>query len=540
MLTRVVLPVIVTTVVAVGTVQMWRALQGYEHEQVERIVTLESWSTRSHLARTTEAMLDALRNNLAFWDAVSNMPRDQWPSGEHLESANYRGIDLILYEAPAKGVRVLHSEQHPGYAYQPTDAEWARYAALAKRLREQDTSTMMGPYAYADGDLYLEVYLVDGQGDDRHGIAAVVDADVAIGHILLDEAPSYAVDVYWGNRALIQGEGAAREIPPGWQQEGQIRNSLGAVWRVVHRPTTETVQAMASTATDAVLLLGLIIAVLMGFLTYESARARRRASKAEAAERQLAALNRDLEAIIARRTRSLEDRTADLQTITDSVAHDLRNPLNAISMSAQLLESRLDREDDEQSLRVVRRIHPCVSQMATIVDRLSGLSVLAHETFERETLDMRDLFEDVFEPLLATDTYGPVAFSIVDDLPDAHADELLVRMLVTNLLSNALKYTRDTENRRIDVLYEEIDGVTVYKVGDNGIGFDNDTADELFAAFQRGSGSEQFDGTGLGLTIVARVVERHGGRVWAEGEPGNGACFQFTLEPGKGPEEPCD
>lgn len=536
MLTRVILPVVVTTAVAVGTVLTWQALQRFEHEQVERIVTLESWSTRSHLARTTEAMLDALRNNLDFWNAVSDLPRDQWPTGDHLDAANFRGIDLILYEAPAKGIRVLHSEQHPGYDYRPTDAEWSRYSALAKRLREQDTSVMMGPYAYSSGDLYLEVYLVEGQGEDRHGLAAVVDADVAIGHILLDEAPSYAVDVFWGDRALVRGEGAAEEIPAGWAQEGEVRNSLGAVWRVVHRPTTETVSAMSSTATDAILLMGLIIAVLMGFLTFESARARRRARKAEIAERDLADLNRDLEVMIAQRTRSLEDRTADLQTITDSVAHDLRNPLNAISMSAQLLETRLEQGGaDEPGLRVVRRIHPCVSQMAAIVDRLSGLSVLAHETFERERLDMADLFRDVFEPLLAADTYGPVTFEVAEDLPSVMADEMLVRMLLTNLLSNALKYTRDGDDRRIEVSFERQDGVTVYQVGDNGIGFKNDQAGQLFAAFQRLSGSEPFEGTGLGLTIVARVVERHGGRVWAEGEPGDGACFRFTLEPDRTP-----
>jgi signal transduction histidine kinase len=288
---------------------------------------------------------------------------------------------------------------------------------------------------------------------------------------------------------------------------------------------------MRSKASDTILVLGLIISILMGFLTFESARARRRASQAVAAEREVLRLNRDLEVIIDKRTEQLRQRTADLQTITDSVAHDLRNPLNSISINAQLLESQVRRgEFGEGSLKALGRIQPCVQQIAGILDRLMGLSELSHETFEPGRLDMHGLFIEVFETLQAAEPPPPIRFTIADDLPPAHADETLVRMLVMNLLGNALKYSKDRDERRIDVDFEVVDGVTVYSVSDNGIGFDSARAARLFTAFERLADSNRFEGSGLGLTIVQRVVHRHGGRAWGQGEPGTGALFRFTLQ----------
>ncbi|KAA9133552.1 hypothetical protein F3N42_04175 [Marinihelvus fidelis] len=532
MLTRVVVPIVVTVLVGIGTIQMWRALQQNEIGQVERIVTLESWSTRSHLARSMATFYDALRNLGEFWGAISQLPAEQWPAGEHMELDGYDGVRLVLYESQPDGVRFMHSPDRPGYSYQPETAEWAAHAALAARMREQDQSTVLGPITYPEGGQYLEIYEVERDGERIRRMAVMVDIEDLVGQMLVDEAPSYAISVFWDEHALFRGEDAATGLPPGWIKDGLIRMPWGSIWRVEHRPTTEAVRVLESRATDMILLMGLIIAVLMGFLTHESARARRRARNAEAAEREVAELNRNLEAVVQQRTRALADRTADLQTITDSVAHDMRNPLNAMSMNIQLLSTRLDRAGGhEAELAVIDRVYPCVTQMTTILDRLSGLSALSHETFERELLDMRALVEDVFDALTAVVPDRPVELVVDEDLPGVEADDLLVRMLVTNLLGNALKYTRDEPVARIHVSATSEDGVTVYTFADNGIGFDNDKADRLFAAFQRLDESERFEGSGLGLTIVARVVERHGGWIRGEGRPGEYAKFHFTLHP---------
>ncbi len=533
MLTRVVIPVAVALVVGAGTVQLWRELQRYETEQVVRIARLESWSTRSHLARSTNTLLDALTNVREFWDAFGGLPREQWRSDAHIELEHFDGIDVLLYHAADNDIRFLRSTTQTGFDHRPDDEEWVRYEALVRRLGEQATSTMLGPYRYPDGQLYIEVYLVSPPGEGARGLVALIDAEAMIGRLLLDEAPSYAIKVYWEDALLYARDEPGLDYPASWDQQGMIRTSLDALWRVVHRPTQEAVDVMHSKAGDTVLLLGSVIAVLMGFLTFESARARRRAAKAVAAERDVARLNRDLESIVEQRTAELARRTTDLETITDSVAHDLRNPLGAISMNAQLLKAQIHRGalDEAAALKALDRIQPNVTVISTFLDRLMGISALTHDTFERKPLDMRALFEDVFETLADAELPPPAQLALADDLPGVEADELLVRVLVTNLLANALKYTRERDQRRIEVGWVRQGGVTEYSVRDNGVGFDMKEADRLFQAFQRLSDGKRFQGTGLGLTIVSRVIQRHNGQIRAEGIPGEGAAFHFTLEP---------
>jgi signal transduction histidine kinase len=143
----------------------------------------------------------------------------------------------------------------------------------------------------------------------------------------------------------------------------------------------------------------------------------------------------------------------------------------------------------------------------------------------------------VFNELSAAEQEPPVEL-VVEDLPTANADPTLVRTLIMNLLSNALKYTRDREIRRIEVRSETRNGVVIYSVRDNGVGFDRKLRGQLFRAFRRLDNSGGIEGLGLGLDIAARVVRRHGGSIWADSTPGEGAIFCFTLEPGyDGPSE---
>jgi signal transduction histidine kinase len=165
--------------------------------------------------------------------------------------------------------------------------------------------------------------------------------------------------------------------------------------------------------------------------------------------------------------------------------------------------------------------------MAEIIDRLLRLSIVSNVTFSRECLDMRELFAETFEELIATEPPPQVEF-VLQDLPNADADPNLVPILLLNLLGNALKYTRNTEQRRIECGSVLHDGCVSYFVRDNGIGFEPDTEARLFKAFERLADNDE-PGLGLGLDIAARIVNRHEGRIWAEGIPGNGACFYFTL-----------
>jgi light-regulated signal transduction histidine kinase (bacteriophytochrome) len=173
--------------------------------------------------------------------------------------------------------------------------------------------------------------------------------------------------------------------------------------------------------------------------------------------------------------------------------------------------------------------------MADILDRLLGLSAVSHTIFEREDVDMQAMARDIASKLAQGET-PPVDIRI-GNLPAARADKTLLNMIFVNLLGNAIKYTSKNNHRVVDIDYESNDGVTTYYARDNGVGFEQEQAEQLFIAFNRLGDSSSAEGVGLGLAIVARAVQRHGGKIWAEGRPGEGATFYFTLEPRQTAEE---
>ncbi|HLT91105.1 MAG TPA: ATP-binding protein [Woeseiaceae bacterium] len=272
-------------------------------------------------------------------------------------------------------------------------------------------------------------------------------------------------------------------------------------------------------------------AALVILLLFANRRVRARARAAEIAGRRLVERNRELEEEVAARTRELADRSADLGTITDSVAHDLRNPLNTISVNTELLEQQYGQVLGEDGRTALRRTSAGVKRMAEILDRLLGLSIVSDATFRRERVNLTEMVRDLFDELAPAEPPPGVELALAE-LPDANADPALVRTLALNLLRNALKYTRGRDRRRIEVGYELRDRVPVYFVRDNGIGFDGDPAERLFPSGERSrADGNPHAATGLGLDIAVRVVRRHEGRIWAESRPGEGAAFYFTLEP---------
>ncbi len=528
MATRLIYAVFVVVAVAIGTLGLWTALTRSNEQQIARIAEAESYSARSQLIRSTEAMISALHNVRIYWSANGQRQTLRRPRADGIDMTNLAGIPLILWDDPAQGVRFLRSADSAIFDYRPTDDEWARFEALTARAMKLEQNALLGPYANDDGNVFFEVYLVEKDDGVSGNVVALLDAREALERMLVDVSPGYAIRVLAGDMLLYERGTAAPDAPASWTRSGMIRSSLDSLWSVEHSPTAGLVASIDSPAVDLVLLLGLFISVLLGTLVYENGRARLRAAAAEAAEAELADLNRNLEENIAERTRQLRDRTADLQTLADSVAHDLRNPLNSLSVNAQLLEERARLELSPESMRVLGRFTPSVNQMANILDRLLGLSEVSHATFCRETVDMRNLTEEIVEDLSGAEPPPPVRFQ-VDDLPAAYADPTLVHMLLTNLLANAIKYTRTRQSRIVTVGFEARDGETVYYVADNGVGFDQDHADTIFGAFNRLDKASSSEGIGLGLTIAHRVVERHDGKIWAQGRVGEGATFYFSL-----------
>ncbi len=254
----------------------------------------------------------------------------------------------------------------------------------------------------------------------------------------------------------------------------------------------------------------------------------------KAAESALIEANLALEQRVAQRTAELQQANRDLESFSYSVAHDLRAPLRAISGFAGGLAQSLQGRLSELEQRQVRHILDRSDRMAHMIDDLLELSRLGRREVSIGTVDMEQLFDAAVGEAAAEAAHAPQVAR--GRLPPARADAALLRHAVTNLVENAFKFSSRTAQPRIDITARAEDGGHVYTVRDNGAGFDMNYADKLFGVFQRLHGEREFAGTGIGLAIVHAVVKRLGGRVWAEGAPGQGAAFHFWLPAASAPD----
>jgi len=223
------------------------------------------------------------------------------------------------------------------------------------------------------------------------------------------------------------------------------------------------------------------------------------------------------------------ERTAELESFTYSVSHDLRSPLRAIDGFSRLLDQEYGDLLDDEGQRLLSVIRTSASRMGQLIDDLLALSRLGRQDMRTVPIDMEELARSVVEELLRIHDDAAVTIDI-QALPDATGDPAMVRTILTNLLSNSLKFSREAEAPRIVVGADVHEGAPVYYVRDNGAGFDMAYADKLFGVFQRLHDDEDFEGTGVGLAIVHRAIARHGGSVWAASTVGEGATFYFALD----------
>lgn len=239
-------------------------------------------------------------------------------------------------------------------------------------------------------------------------------------------------------------------------------------------------------------------------------------------------LNEELEQRIRERTAELEATNRELEAFSYSVSHDLRGPLTALHGFADLLLEKYAPDLGDQPRNYLHRINDAANRMSCLIDDLLKLSKVNRLPLTLRDVDLGALVQEVLRELEPSTANRKIEWRI-DPLPVIQCDRGLMKQVLANLLSNAIKYTRPRDPAVIEVRDVLMDGQRTFLVRDNGAGFDSKAAEELFTPFQRFHRAEEFEGTGIGLATVQRIIDKHRGRIWAHSAPQQGATFYFTV-----------
>jgi PAS domain S-box-containing protein len=245
-------------------------------------------------------------------------------------------------------------------------------------------------------------------------------------------------------------------------------------------------------------------------------------------EEEVRRLNAELEGRVRCRTAELEKVNRDLEAFSYAVAHDLRAPLRHILAYSQILQQDAETTLSNESRHCIDRVLNTATRMHGMLEALLNLSLLERQTPCRKIVALRPLVDAIVEDL-GPETQGRKIEWHIGELPTADYDPALIKIVMSNLLSNAVKYTRQRATATIAIGHKMLEGESAIFVRDNGAGFNMKYADKLFVVFQRLHHAQEFEGTGVGLATVQRIINNHGGRIWAEAEVDKGATFYFTL-----------
>ena len=552
-----------------------------ERERFEEITV----STERAVDRRMQTYIDAMLDGRGLFAASESVTREEWEdyvAGSDLER-RYPGIQAIAYaeRVPLEGreahERRVRAQGFPSYALRPAGERYEYFPLVYVAPSKPDNRSLFGYDFYsgrvnrdameqardtglprASGKVELEgtgmtgflVYTpiyregapqatTDERREALQGfIVSVFRTDDLLEGIFGAPKADTQVDLevfdgaeFTRDGLLHDDDGVLHATDPSYSahfSEVYTMEVAGRIWSLYFSTLPSFEPGWQSNLPLFVLLSGLAISLMLFGVTWMLAHSRIQAEhvglQLEAANRQLENTNRDLEET----NRELEGANSELEAFSYSVSHDLRAPLRSIEGFAQILLEDHAQGLDEEARGYLRRVRAASRRMALLIDDLLDLSRVTRSPLTRQMVDLSALAREIAAEIEKSQPDRRVRFVIADGLA-VRGDPRLLRVLLENLLGNAFKFTQKESEATIEFGAVTRDGGVAYYVRDNGVGFDEAYATKLFGAFQRLHGSEDFEGTGIGLATVQRIVQRHGGKAWAEGAVGKGATFFFTL-----------
>lgn len=518
------LPGLVGLVGLLAALAVWGLLVADRRSQILDSAEETASETRETVEVGLQHQLEALHGLEHLWRTFGLGPVGEWTANVDQSVDRVAGLQSVAWvdlDAPRRRIAAGRARSAHEIELDEQNARLHYDAGPQLEGPERDASDSVG---------YRIVLPVRTPGERAGVLVARFDVASFLDSALRARAQGYALSVFWGADEIF-----SRGIPTGdpwqrwWRVEKTIDLPLGGQWRIVQRPTPEFAAMRLTPLPHYLLAAGVLLSIALAMSAHQLRVIVRQSRFLEASNRSLEQRGIELESRVKERTEELEEAVSELEAFNYSVSHDLRSPLGAILNFAAILEEDYrQRPLDGEGVAMLERIRRSASRATALLEDLLQLSRAGRAPLTIERIDMAALARETFTQVRAAEDDDDVEL-LVAALPEAAGDRALLGVVFANLFGNAFKYSRGREKRRIGVTGRIEHDECIYEVSDNGQGFDMRFSDKLFGLFERLHTSEEVEGTGVGLAMVGRIVKRHGGHVWADGRPGEGARFSFAL-----------